>query len=316
VTALPPGYRVGHAEDTVGLTGCTVILPPAGTIAAVDVRGGSPGTRETGVFAPGNLISEIHALVFAGGSAFGLAAANGATAWLRERGVGVPVGPTRVPIVAAAVLFDLAVGDAKAFPDEAMGRRACAAASESAPGRGRVGAGAGATAGKLLGAALASPGGIGVAAQRLPDGAVVAALVAVNAFGDVVDPDTGATLAGPRPRSGGAGVSGSPYRAERALREDARIDSPLGGAGAGANTTLVCVATTVPFDTGGLRRVAIEAHDGIARAVRPAHTVVDGDVAFALAPPGPPPALLERLRVGAAAAHVVSRAIADAVAAR
>lgn len=306
MTALPPGYRVGHAEDGVGLTGCTVILPPAGTIAAVDVRGGSPGTRETGVFAPGNLISEIHALVFAGGSAFGLAAADGVTAWLRERSVGIPVGPARVPIVAAAVLFDLAVGDPNAFPDEAMGRRACDAAMESAPKRGRVGAGAGATAGKLLGAALASEGGIGVAAQRLPDGAVVAALVVVNAFGDVVDPDTGAPLAGPRLPSGAA------YSAQRALREDARIDSPLGGAG--ANTTLVCVATTVPFDTGSLKRVAIEAHDGIARAIRPAHTVVDGDVAFALAPPGPAPALLARLRVGAAAAHVVSRAIADAVA--
>ncbi|HEY4229810.1 MAG TPA: P1 family peptidase [Thermoanaerobaculia bacterium] len=311
MTALPPGYRVGHAEDGVGMTGCTVILPPAGTIAAVDVRGGSPGTRETGVFAPGNLISEIHALVFAGGSAFGLAAANGVTAWLRERSVGVPVGPARVPIVAAAVLFDLAVGDPNAFPDEAMGRRACDAASASestgsAPRRGRIGAGAGATVGKLLGAAQASPGGIGVAAQRLPDGSVVAALVAVNAFGDVVDPDTGAPLAGPRR------PSGVPYSAERALREDARIDSPLEGVG--ANTTLVCVATTVPFDTGSLKRVAIEAHDGIARAVRPAHTVVDGDVAFALAPPGPAPALLARLRVGAAAAHVVARAIADAVA--
>ena len=311
MTALPTGYRVGHAEDGVGLTGCTVILPPAGTIAAVDVRGGSPGTRETGVFAPGNLISEIHALVFAGGSAFGLAAASGVTAWLRERGAGVPVGPARVPIVAAAVLFDLAVGDPNAFPDEAMGRRACDLATEGAPGRGRVGAGTGATAGKLLGAGRASPGGIGVAAQRLPDGAVVAALVAVNAFGDVVDPDTGAPLAGPRVASGAAGV---PYVSERALREDARIDSPLGGVG--ANTTLVCVATTVPFDTGSLKRVAIEAHDGISRAIRPAHTVVDGDVAFALAPPGPVPALLARLRVGAAAAHVVARAIVDAVAPR
>jgi L-aminopeptidase/D-esterase-like protein len=306
VSALPPGYRVGHAGDGVGLTGCTVILPPAGTIAAVDVRGGSPGTRETGVFAPGNLISEIHALVFAGGSAFGLAAANGVTSWLRERGVGFPVGPARVPIVAAAVLFDLAVGDPKAFPDEAMGRRACDAAAEASASiaRGRVGAGTGATAGKLLGAAHASPGGIGVASQRLPDGAVVAALVAVNAFGDVVDPDGGALLAGPRTAAGAAD------RTERVLREESRIASPL----AGANTTLVCVATTVPFDSGSLKRVAIEAHDGIARAIRPAHTLVDGDVAFALAPAGPAPALLARLRVGAAAAHVVARAIVDAVA--
>ena len=305
MTSLPPGYRVGHAGDVVGLTGCTVILPPPGTIAAVDVRGGSPGTRETGVFAPGNLVSEIHALVFAGGSAFGLAAADGVTGWLRERGAGYTIGPSRVPIVAAAVLFDLAVGDPTAFPDPAMGRRACDAAKESAPDRGRVGAGTGATVGKLLGAAKASPGGIGVASQRLPDGELVAALAAVNAFGDVVDPDTAEILAGARHGAG------DPLRAERALREDARIDSPLKGVG--AHTTLVCVATTVPFDSGSLKRVAIEAHDGVARAIRPAHTVVDGDVAFALAPSGPPPALLTRLRVGAAAAHVVARAIVDAV---
>jgi L-aminopeptidase/D-esterase-like protein len=304
VSALPPGYRVGHAADGVGLTGCTVILPPPGTIAAVDVRGGAPGTRETGVFAPGNLISEIHALVFAGGSAFGLAAANGVTSWLRDRGVGFPVGPALVPIVAAAVLFDLAVGDPRAFPDEAMGRRACDAATDAPPPRGRVGAGTGATAGKLLGVAKASPGGIGVASQRLPDGQIVAALAAVNAFGDVVDPETGETLAG-----AGAFPADRAFRAERALREDARIDSPL----AGGNTTLVCVATTLPFDPGSLKRVAIEAHDGLARAIRPAHTVVDGDVAFALAPGGAAPPLLARLRVGAAAAHVVARAVADAV---
>ena len=123
MTRLPAGYRIGHASDLVGRTGCTVILPPPGTIAAVDVRGGAPGTRETGVFTPGNLVSEIHAVVFSGGSALGLAAATGVTAWLRERGVGFAIGPARIPIVAGAVLFDLAVGSSDAFPDEA-GRQA------------------------------------------------------------------------------------------------------------------------------------------------------------------------------------------------
>lgn len=302
MTALPAGYRVGHATDSKRRTGCTVILPPAGTIAAVDVRGGAPGTRETGVFTPGNLVSEIHALVFSGGSAFGLAAATGVSSWLRERGIGFPVGPAKVPIVAGAVLFDLAVGDPEAFPDEAMGREACEAASESNGESGQVGAGTGATVGKLLGLAHASPGGIGVAAASLPGGEIVAALAAVNAFGDVVDPDTGAILAGP-------GRSDGRFRSERALREDDLAASPL----AAAHTTLVCVVATASFETGALKRVAIEAHDGIARAVRPAHTIVDGDVVFALAPGGTPPPLLTRLRIGAAASEVTARAIVAAV---
>ena len=299
---FPMGYRIGHATDAARRTGCTVILPPPGTIAAVDVRGGAPGTRETGVFTPGNLVSEIDAVVFAGGSAFGLAASSGVSAWLRERGIGFAIGPTRVPIVAGAVLFDLAVGDADAFPDEAMGRRACDAASGEDVDRGAVGAGTGATVGKLLGVAKSSPGGVGIAEVRLPDGNTVAALAAVNAFGDVVDSETGRLLAGP-------GLKDGAFRSERALREEDLAASPFSG----GHTTLVCVATTVPFDTGSLKRVAIEAHDGIARAVAPAHTIVDGDVVFALSPGGPAPSLLTRLRVGAAAAHAVARAIADAV---
>jgi L-aminopeptidase/D-esterase-like protein len=300
--AFPAGYRIGHASDARRRTGCTVILPPPGTIAAVDVRGGAPGTRETGVFTPGNLISEIHAVVFAGGSALGLAASTGVSAWLRERGVGFAIGPARVPIVAGAVLFDLAVGDSEAFPDEAMGRAACDAAIESAPETGAVGAGAGATVGKLLGVARASRGGVGVAAAALPGGETVAALAAVNAFGDVVDPETGRLLAGP-------GAPDGPFSTEQALREDALRESPLSA----GHTTLVCVATTLPFDTGALKRVAMEAHDGLARAVRPAHTIVDGDVVFALAPGGSTPPILSRLRVGAAAAYCAARAIAAAV---
>ncbi len=302
--SFPPGYRIGHATDRHGRTGCTVVLPPPGTIAAAEIRGGAPGTRETGVFTPGNLVSEIHGLVFAGGSAFGLAAADGVTTWLHEQGVGFPVGNERVPIVAGAVLFDLAVGEPR-HPDRDTGLQACRAAREGPIETGAVGAGAGATVGKLLGVGRAAPGGIGAAAVRLPGGEVVAALAAVNAFGDVVDPHSGRLLASPS----GAGRSRVAIRSERALRNDELAASPL----AGASTTLVCVATTVPFEPGSLKRVAIEAHDGIARAIRPAHTVVDGDAVFVLAPAGTTPPLLTRLRVGAAAAEAVSRAIVDAV---
>ena len=301
VTFFPAGYRVGHATDAARRTGCTVILPPPGTIAAVDVRGGAPGTRETGVFAPGNLVSEIHGVVFCGGSAFGLAAASGVAAWLRRRGAGFAIGPARVPIVAAAVLFDLAVGDPEAYPDEAMGEAACEAAGEGEIPTGAAGAGSGATVGKLFGIARASRGGLGAASVTLPDGEAVAAIAAVNAFGDVVDPESGRLLAGPR----GEGLTSS----ARALTEDALAAVPLAG-----HTTLVCVAATVPFEPGSLKRVAIESHDGLARAVRPAHSVLDGDVVFALAPGGPgPPPLLTRLRVGAAAAEAVARAIVNAV---
>lgn len=298
--SFPPGYRIGHATDRVGRTGCTVILPPPGTVAAVDVRGGAPGTRETGVFTPGNLVSEIHGLVFAGGSAFGLAAADGVTSFLRVRGVGFAIGPTRVPIVAAAVLFDLAVGSGSAFPGAAMGEAACAAAREGTIETGSVGAGAGATVGKLFGVSRAAPGGVGAAALALPGGGRVAALAAVNAFGEVVDPDTGDRIAGP---------AGATLPSARALWSEPLAETPP----AGSSTTLVCVATDLPFDAGALRRLAIEAHDGIARAVRPAHTVVDGDVVFALSAPGPAPPLAVRLRVGAAAAEVAARAIVAAV---
>ena len=282
-----------------------MILPPPGTIAAAEVRGGAPGTRETGVFTPGNLFSEIHALVFAGGSAFGLAAADGVASWLRGQGVGFPVGAERVPIVAAAVLFDLGVGKPR-HPNAAMGREACRAAREGVVETGSVGAGTGATVGKLLGVGRAARGGLGAAAVRLPDGGIVAAIVAANPFGDVVDPESGRVLAGPSIRGRRTGPTAL------ALRTNVDL-TPFGDQTPGAATTLVCVATTVPFEPGSLKRVAIEAHDGIARAVRPAHTVVDGDTLFALAPAGPTPPVLLRLRVGAAAAEAVARAIVDAV---
>ena len=302
MSRFPAGYRIGHWTDAERRTGCTVILAPPGTIAAVDVRGGAPGTRETGVFTPGNLVSEIHGLVFAGGSSFGLASAGGVSSFLKRLGVGFAIGGARVPIVAAAILFDLAVGDANAYPGEAEGEAACEAASDGEVATGAVGAGCGATVGKLMGITRASPGGVGAASIELPGGGRVAALAAVNAFGDVVDPDTGRRVAGVR-------GEGEGFSAARALHRDPLEQSPL----AGASTTLVCVATDVHFDQGALKRVAIEAHDGIALAVRPAHTVVDGDVVFALAPGGPTPRLLTRLRVGTAAAQAVVEAILDAV---
>jgi len=302
MVTFPPGYRIGHWTDSARLTGCTVILPPPGTIAAVDVRGGAPGTRETGVFTPGNLVSEIHAVVFSGGSAFGLAAGDGVMSWLARRGVGFAIGKTRVPIVAGAILFDLGVGESGAHPNAASGEAACEAAGEGTIATGAVGAGTGATIGKLLGVAKASRGGVGAASLELPGGGRVAALAAVNAFGDVVDPETGRRLAG-------AHGQGEEWLEARALLEEGLEASPH----AGANTTLVCVATDVPFEQGSLKRVAIEAHDGIARAVRPAHTVLDGDVVFALAPAGPAPPILTRLRVGAAAAEAAARAIVGAV---
>jgi len=181
-----------------------------------------------------------------------------------------------------------------------MGRAACDAASEQEIACGRVGAGTGATVGKLLGVERAAEGGIGAAEVRLPDGTIVAAIAAVNAVGDVVDPDTGALLAGPAKPG---------FRSDRALVEERRIEGPF----LGGNTTLVVVATSVPFDPASLKRVAIEAHDGLARAVRPSHTLFDGDVVFALSPGGGTPPLPARLRVGAAAARVVAQAIVAAV---
>ena len=305
---LPAAFRIGHWTDSERRTGCTVVLAGGNCVGAADLRGGAPGTRETQLFTPGNLVSRIDAVALCGGSAFGLAAAGGVARYLRDRGVGYAVGPAVVPIVSAAVLFDLAVGDAGAYPDDAAGYSAAERASSEIPPEGAVGAGAGATVGKLFGVERSSPGGVGFASVRLGSGEV-AAIAAVNAFGDVVGED-GAVLAGSREPSGEwVGTAG------RLLNGDLE-GSPLAARAAGtagSNTTLVCVLTDVPFDSGALRRVAIEAHDGMARAIRPVHTLVDGDAVFAMAPEGKPPDLLARLRVGAAAAEATARAIRRAV---
>lgn len=296
-----PGVRLGHAGDPEALTGCTVVLLDEPAVGAVDVRGGAPGTRETDLLAPGRLVDRVDAILLTGGSAFGLDAAAGVMAWLAAQGRGFDAGAARVPIVPAAVLFDLGVGRADVRPDAEMGIAACRAAAGGASGplEGSVGAGLGATVGKVLGLAGAMRGGVGSASLRLPDGATVGAVVAVNCLGDVYDPDTGRRLAGTRdPRTG------APVDAAALLLTAAAGPPPA------HNTTLAVVATDAELDPAQARRLAEMAHVGMARAIRPVHTQFDGDTIFAVAT-GRRRSDLTRL--GIAAGEVVGRAIARAV---
>ncbi len=298
LTAVP-GIRVGHAGDPVGLTGCTVILCQAGAVAGVEQRGGAPGTRETDLLRPGQLIQQVHALLLAGGSAFGLAAADGVMRYLEERGVGYDTGVARVPIVPAAILFDLALGDPQARPDAAMGYAACQAATGEPVAEGNVGAGTGATLGKLLGPAQATKSGLGSAAIRLGGELVVGALVAANPLGDVIDPASGEILAGARlPGSGG-------WADSLALMGGATDPSPTA-----TNTLIGAVATNARLNKAQANKVAQMAQDGVARAVRPAHTTYDGDTLFALSTGG---VEADVNLVGAYAAEVVAQAILRAV---
>jgi L-aminopeptidase/D-esterase-like protein len=297
-----PHILVGHATDAENRTGCTVILCPEGATAGVAVRGGAPGTRETDLLQPGNLVQQVQAILLTGGSAFGLSAADGVMRWLYERGLGFPTAVVNVPIVPAAVLFDLGVG-AVAWPDAAQGYAACEAAQQSALAWGRVGAGTGATVGKLLGIAAASPGGIGMASLTLPDGVVVAAIVAVNALGHVVDPHSGRIVAGPRLADGALADS-----------VDLLLRGPAPAAPAiGENTTIGCVITTARLDKAGCARVASIAHDGLARTIRPVHTQADGDTLFALATSPADAPLSDTMLIGVAAVEVVAQAVLNAV---
>ena len=272
-----PGVSVGHADNQEAKTGCTVILCGEGAVAGVDVRGAAPGTRETDLLEPGSLVERVHAVVLAGGSAFGLDAACGVMRFLEERGIGFDAGVARVPIVPAAVIFDLAVGDSRARPDAGMGYRACELASTDRVREGQVGAGTGASIGKLLGIESASPGGIGTASAAIPGGARVGALVVVNAFGDVVDPDSGRILAGAR-LPGGRGWLDS----ARALSQGAALGSGAKPSSGIENTTLAIIATDAALTKSQARKVASMAHDGMARSIRPIHTMFDGDTIFAL----------------------------------
>lgn len=271
LTAIP-GIRVGQVEDAEARTGCTVILTPEQTVGGVDVRGSAPGTRETDLLHPVNTVSVVHAIVLSGGSAFGLAAASGVMTALEEQGVGLAVGAVKVPIVPAAVLFDLGVGSATVRPDAAMGYVACQIASSNPVVEGAVGAGAGATVGKLLGIDYSSPGGIGSWVEAAGE-LLVAAIVAVNAVGEVFDPNTGEILAGIRdPDKRGAFIPSIDV-----LRKQ-QIQSFLGG-----QTTIGCIATNARLTKVEACKVAQMAHDGLARTIRPVHTPFDGDTLFALA---------------------------------
>ena len=299
-----PGIRVGHATDAVGLTGCTVVLAPETAVAGVDVRGSAPGTRETDLLRPTALVDRINAVCLAGGSAFGLAAADGVMAWLAERGAGFATGIRPVPIVPAAIIFDLAVGSPDAVPGPADGYAACTDAEVGeGPLEGRLGAGTGATVGKLAGAELASSGGVGSAALRLPDGTTVGALVVNNALGNVMGRH-GEVLAGARNPEGG-------YLDATALL----LAGPPAAAPPMENTVLVVVATDATLDRAGCRKLAELAHDGLALSVSPVHTLLDGDVAFALSTTqGPPPdGIPGFLRLGAAVVEVVRRAVERSV---
>ena len=307
-----PGVLVGHATDPNGQTGCTAVLfdTSAGAVVGVDVRGSSPGTRETDLLNPVGHHEETHALLLTGGSAFGLGAANGVVSFLEEKGVGYDVRVARVPIVPTAVIFDLATGDPMARPGADMGYKAAAGARNGDFEQGSVGVGTGASVGKVLGRERAMRGGVGSASVTLPGGVVVGALAAVNAFGDVRDPSTGTILAGPRLEDGTLGDSVK-YLIEAApfLRW-------------GENTTLAIVATNARLAKPAITKVAQMAHDGLARAVSPVHTSVDGDVVFAASIAGPATMADESPDetvvapsdiVGAWGAHVVAEAIVQAV---
>jgi L-aminopeptidase/D-esterase-like protein len=302
LTAVP-GIRVGHHTLTERPTGCTVILADDGAVGGVDVRGAAPGTRETDLLEPGNLVETVNAILLSGGSAHGLNAAAGVMKYLEERKVGYAFGGAYVPIVPGAVLFDLPVGDKPHVrPDADCGYRAAAAAATGPIAEGSVGAGAGATVGKYGGLRRPMKGGIGTAAVRLPDGLVVAALVAVNAAGDIVDPATGRVVAGVRTEDGKGLLD------VRTLLRSGGTPAPRPG----ENTTLGVVATNATLTRAQAGRVATMAHDGYARAIVPSHTMGDGDVIFTLAT-GRHAGEANVSQIGALAAEVTAEAILRAV---
>ena len=301
LTALE-GIRVGHHTLVQRPTGVTVVLVEDGAVAGVDVRGSAPGTRETDLLDPISTIEKVHAIVLSGGSAFGLDSASGVVRYLEEMGIGYDVGVARIPIVPAAILFDLRIGDPKVRPDAHSGYLAARAASNLPVEEGNVGAGAGATVGKFLGIERGMKGGIGSFAITRADGLKVAAMVAVNSLGDVIDPRTGDLLAGARNVDGSRMID---------LR-DALLETPARENGPWENTTIGIVATNAVLTKAEAKKMAQMAHNGIARAIYPAHTPHDGDTLFALAT-GIHPGETDLTIVGALAADAVAQSIVRAV---
>jgi L-aminopeptidase/D-esterase-like protein len=297
-----PGVQLGHAQNFEAQTGCSVVLTTDGAVCGVDQRGGAPGTRETDLLRPMHLVEKVHAVLLTGGSAFGLAAADGVVQWLEEHGIGFDVQLARVPIVPAAVLFDLAVGRADVRPDAVMGYAACQAAVSDENGSevGSIGAGTGAMVGHVLGPQGRMKGGLGTEVIDLGDGLLVGALFAVNCFGDVIDPTSGQILAG-----------------ARKLPENQFVDTMqvlkqgVSGFSRQGNTVIGVVATNATLPKEAANKVAQMAHDGLARTIRPAHTMFDGDTIFALAT-GQHSANDVNL-IGAFAAEATAQAIVNAV---
>jgi len=323
-----PGIQVGHAQNDAAMTGVTVVLCTEGAVAGMDQRGGSPGTRETDALRPMHLVQKAHAVVLSGGSAFGLDAASGVVKWLEERNIGFETGAARVPIVPAAILYDLAIGRADVRPDSAMGYAACEAASSGPVAEGNVGAGCGATVGKIYGMGQAMKAGLGTASIDLGGGLIVGAIVAVNAFGDVIEPSTGQIIAGARKMDMGATIAGAlglgARRSEPSVRSEvphladtlAVIKSLVGktimsfASRPFNNTVIGVIAANADLNKEQVNKVAQMAHDGLARTVRPAHTMLDGDTLFALATGGHK---ADVNIIGAYAAEAMARAIVRAV---
>lgn len=293
------GIKVGHATDAKAATGCTVVLCEQGAVGGVDVRGSAPGTRETDLLRPMNLVERAHAILLTGGSAFGLAAADGVMRYLEERGVGYDVAVAKVPIVAAAVVFDLMVGSPTVRPTMETGYSAARAAAAGPVEEGSVGAGTGATVGKLMGPASAMKGGVGTWAVSFPSGVVVGALAVVNAFGDILDDRTGTILAGARDRHTG-----------RFLNMTQALLSGRHAPGFATNTTLGVIATNVGLTKEQANKLAQLGHDGLARVVSPVHTMLDGDTIFALSIGA---AKADFVALGAAAVEAVAEAVKRAV---
>jgi len=267
-----PGIKVGHYTDKEGITGCTVILCEQGAAAGVDVSGSAPGTRETELLRPGNLVEKVQAIVLSGGSAFGLDAATGVMSYLEERGFGHETSAGKVPIVPAAIIFDLTIGNSKIRPRANEGYQACLVATDKEVAEGCVGAGTGATVGKILGVERATKSGLGTASQEIANGIVVAALVVVNAWGDVIDPKTGKVIAGPRKPNGNGFLSTSELLKSGQFKKAAL---PF-------NTVIGVVATNAKLNKEQANKLARVAQVGVARTINPCHTMFDGDALFAL----------------------------------
>ena len=294
------GVKVGHYTDKKAATGCTVILCETGAVTGVDVSGSSPGTRETDLLRPGNSVDMVQAIVLSGGSAFGLDAATGVMQYLEERGLGYETSAGRVPIVPAAIIFDLNIGDSRIRPGASEGYQACLAAADAEVVEGCVGAGTGATVGKVLGPEKAVKSGLGTASQEIAGDVVVAALIVVNAVGDVIEPGTGRILAGPR-KSDESGFLSTSELLKGQLKETI---PPL-------NTVIGVVATNARLSKVQASKLAHVAQVGIARTIDPCHTIYDGDALFAVSMGDDKEADINVL--GATAAEVVAEAIVRAI---